>query len=74
MKQRLIGLMMVAASAPVAWSHPGHGTVDSQHASHYVLSFEHAGLLLAMLVAMSVLIWSLRSWSSRSRRSSHPGS
>jgi hypothetical protein len=74
MKQRLIGLMMVAASAPVGWSHPGHGTVDSQHASHFVFSFEHAGILFAMLVAMSGLILTLRGWSARSRRSSRPRS
>lgn len=51
MKSRLIGLGLIAILATPAAAHPGHGGADASHPVHYVASWEHASVLVCMLVA-----------------------
>jgi hypothetical protein len=67
MKSRLIGLGLIAILATPAWAHPGHSGTDASQPIHYVASWEHASVLVCMLVATWVAsrwlaAWGLAAW------------
>ena len=59
LQRRLALILVVVLSSPLAvWAHPGHGTGDSDAATHYVTEPVHAlpiGLVLSIIVAAIAL-------------------
>jgi hypothetical protein len=66
LKKRFSGLLVavslwVATMPGLAWAHPGHGNADPDSPAHYLLSFEHAAPVVAIVLFAIAIVLGLRS-------------